>query len=126
MKLERISCSSSRPSMRPAPSGSTTSDIEEPHVTCVLLDERATRFDLVTHEHREDAVRGRGVFDLDADERAVRRIHGRVGEFLCVHLAEALEPAHLEAFLRELERGVAELPERVDVTPLAAERDVER
>src|SRR5262245_48711954 len=126
MKLERISCSSSRPSMRPEPSGSVTSDIQEPHVPRVLLDERAPWLDLVAHECRARPVGGGRVLDLDANESAIGRIHRRVGELLGVHLAEALEAADLETLLREIEGGGAKLPERVGMPRLPAERDVER
>src|ERR1044072_5546695 len=71
--LERISCSSSRGSIRPGPSAPvSTSDIEE-GVLRVLLDEDSARLDLVAHQHREELVGSTGVLDLDAHER------GRVG-----------------------------------------------
>src|SRR5687767_2871373 len=112
--------------MRPAPSGSMTSDIEEAHLARVLLDEGAARLDLVAHQRGEDAVGRRSVLDVDADEHPVLRVHGRVRELLGVHLPEPLEAAHLDALLRELERVLAKLAERLRLACLLAERDPER
>src|SRR2546422_207854 len=66
------------------------------------------------------------VLDLDTDEHPVERVHRRLGELLGVHLAEPLEAADLDPFLRELERLLAKLGEACDVPRLLAEREVER
>ena len=49
-------------------------------------------------------------------EHPVRRVHRRVGELLGVHLAETLEAADLDALLRELERVLAKLAERLGMS----------
>src|SRR5438093_4027783 len=102
--------------MRPAPSApASVSDIEEANVLRVLLDELASRLDLVAHQGREDVVRLRGILDLDTHEHALRRVHRRLPELQGIHLAETLEPRQLHALLREVERLVAELTERLGV-----------
>src|ERR1700693_6216221 len=72
------------------------SDVEETHVFGVRLDETAACVDVVAHERREDLVCDRGVFDRALQQRAGGRVHRRVAELLPVHLAETLEPAHLD------------------------------
>src|SRR4051794_26309596 len=97
-KLEGISCSSSRLSIRPGPRAPVSSslmrhplDVEELDVLGVLLDELATRLDRVAHQHGERAVGGGRIFDVDAHQQTLGRIHRRLPELLRVHLAEALE-----------------------------------
>src|SRR6478735_5796894 len=66
------------------------SDVEELHVAGVLLDERPTRLDVLTHEHGEDLVGLGGVVERDLQQRAAVLVHRRLAELLVVHLAEAL------------------------------------
>src|SRR5680860_376530 len=72
------------------------SDVEEAHVLRVLLDEPFARLDVLTHEGGNHLVGDRGVFDRDLQEVPGRRVHRGLAELPPVHLAEALEPAHLE------------------------------
>src|SRR3954471_22640161 len=97
--------------MRPPPPRPpvSSSDIEEAHVLGVGLDEQTSRLDLVAHQHREQAIRRRGVLDVDPDQQAPRRIHRRLPELQLVHLAETLEAAELDALLRKLEGEVPQL-----------------
>ena len=71
-------------------------------------------------------VREGGVLDGDLHEHAVLRVHRRLPELLGVHLAEALEAAHLDALLREVDDRVPRLVERGGGAGLLAERDGER
>src|SRR5512144_206316 len=96
MNDERISSSSSMGSILPS-SVCKESDIEEPHLLRVLLDELATRLDLVAHQHREDFVRSLGVFHGHQHERARHGVHGGLPELVRVHLAETLEALQLHA-----------------------------
>src|SRR3982751_2296523 len=113
--------------MRPGPSAPvSTSDIEDPHVLRVLLDELAPGLDLVAHQLREDLVRERRVLDLDPDKHALRRVHRRLAELARVHLAEALEAADLQAVLREVQRRRLQLAEGLGGAVLLADRDAER
>src|SRR3954468_1634716 len=109
--------------MRPAPSGSTTSDIQELHVLRVLLDEQAAGLDLVAHQRREDKVGGGGVLDVDTDEESLRRVHGRRGELAGLHLAGALEAADLDALLGDVDRAVPEILVGLGAAPLLAQRE---
>src|SRR5690348_4522869 len=69
---------------------STVLDVERRDAR-VLLDELAAWLDLVAHQHREEAVGGRGVVHRDLRERAGLRVHRGLAELVRVHLAEALE-----------------------------------
>src|SRR3954468_15394305 len=88
----RISCSSSRGSMRSGvmlmASTSLPSDVEVGHVAGVGLDELAPRLDLVAHEHREHALGLRGVVHGHLDKGARPRVHRRLLELGRVHLAQ--------------------------------------
>src|SRR5450759_1329848 len=108
MNDERISSSSSMGSILPS-SVCRLSDIEEPHFLRVLLDERASRLDLVAHEHREDLVGRLDVFHGYDLERARHGVHGGVPQLVGVHLAEPLEALQLDAILGELHDLHAEL-----------------
>ena len=72
------------------PYAATASDIKEPHVLRVALDERAALLDVFTHQDREHLVRARGVVEGDLQQDAVVGIHGGVPQLIWVHLAEAL------------------------------------
>src|ERR1700754_3544100 len=54
----------------------------------VLLDELATRLDLIAHQRGEDVVRGERVLDAHLDQPARRRGDRRVPELFGIHLAE--------------------------------------
>ena len=58
---------------------------------------RPPRLDVVAHQDREHLVGDRGLLDRDLQQRALRRVHGRLPELLGVHLAEALEPLRTRA-----------------------------
>ena len=67
---------------------------------------------MACHEACSNAIEhgysfGDGVLHVDADQDAVRRIHGRVRQLLGIHLAETLEPADLQPRFRQLERRFA-------------------
>src|SRR5262249_52030552 len=120
------SCSSSRISMRPAPSGMLDSDIEVPHLEGVLLDELASGLDLVTHQPREPEIGSGSVLDVHAHEDAALGIHGRRPQLRRVHLAQALEAGDLNAALREIQGSVAQLFEGKGFLLLPAETQRER
>src|SRR3954451_22641722 len=85
----------SRGTSRPSGTGRTAYalgglDVEELHVTRVLLDEGAPRLDVLTHEDGEDLVRLGGVVERDLQQRAGALVHRRLAELLVVHLAESL------------------------------------
>src|SRR5919197_2682863 len=98
--------------MRPGPSAPvSSSDIQESDVAGVLLDEGPPRLHLIAHQLREDLVGERRVLDVDPDQHPLRRIHRRLAELVRVHLAETLEAADLDAFLREVESNRPQLLE---------------
>src|SRR2546421_12743085 len=111
--------------MRPGPSGSTL-DSQEAPVLGVRDDEVAPWLDLIAHQRREDPVGRALVLDVDPDEHPVRRVHRRLAELIGVHLAEALEAAHLHTLLGELEREVTEGLEAQRNRALLAEDELER
>src|ERR671919_1801534 len=71
------------------------SEVQEPHVAGVLLDERAPGVDVVAHEAGRDVVGDGGVFHRHLQQRPVARVHRGGPQLVVVHLAEALEPADL-------------------------------
>src|SRR5207302_5559680 len=71
-------------------------DVEVAHCLRMRLDELATRLDVAAHQLLEDLVDLRDVLDLDLEQRARRRVHGRVPELVGVHLAQTLEAADLD------------------------------
>src|SRR6478735_4381515 len=91
------------------------SDIEEPHVLRVALDERATGLDVLTHEDREDLVGRRGLVERDLQQRAVLGRHRRLPQLLVVHLAQALVALDRVLLGQPLAAG---LPVRDDGIPL--------
>src|SRR5438034_1955151 len=60
-------------------------------VAGVLLDELAARFDVLAHQHREQAIRGGGVLQRDLDQVAGLRVHRGLPELFGLHLRQALE-----------------------------------
>src|SRR6266699_3758736 len=66
----------------------------------VVLDELAPRFDVFSHERRENIFSRDGVFELHSEERAGVRVHRGLPELRRIHFAEALEPRDGEIFLR--------------------------
>src|SRR6266702_1040411 len=66
----------------------------------VVLDELAPRFDVFSHERRENIFSRDGVFELHFEERARIRVHRGFPELRRIHFAEALEPRDGEIFLR--------------------------
>src|SRR5674476_1403042 len=117
MNDERISSSSSMGSILPS-SVCRPSDIEEPHFLRVLLDELASRLDLVAHQHREDLVGRLDVFHRHELERARHGVHGGVPKLVGVHLAEPLEALRLGLGVAEVQ-SYEEL--RVEIVDLAKE-----
>src|SRR6476620_3443025 len=89
-----VSCVS-RGTSRPRGAGRTAYvlgglDVEELHVAGVLLDERAPRLDVLTHEDGEDLVSLGGVVERHLQQRAAVLVHRRLAQLGVVHLAEAL------------------------------------
>src|SRR5262245_42227566 len=67
-------------------------DIEETDVLGVALDEVATGFDVLAHEHAEQLVRLGRVVEGDLKKNPVVRIHRGIPELDRRHLAESLVP----------------------------------
>src|SRR5512140_3521883 len=67
-----------------------SSDVEVLHVQRVALDELPARVHRVAHQDGEDLIGLHRVVHPDLEERAPRRVHGRLPELLGVHLAEPL------------------------------------
>src|SRR4051812_27526667 len=113
--------------MRPGPNAPvSTSDIEE-GVLRVLLDEDASRLDLVAHQHREELVGGARILDVDPDEQPLRGIHRGLPKLLRVHLPEALVTGELGAdLLGQLERVAPQAGECLRRGRVLAERKRER
>ncbi len=82
------------------------SDVEEPDVLGVALDELLARSDIVAHQRGEDLLRQRRIFQFDLDQVPQSRIHRGVSKFGSIHLAQSFEPADVELpaveFLPEL------------------------
>src|SRR2546423_13451275 len=73
------------------------SDVEEPHVLGVALDEGPPGLHVLAHEHAEQLVCLRRVVERDLQQHPVRGVHGGVPQLVGVHLAEALEPLYAVA-----------------------------
>src|SRR5580704_16694174 len=106
---------------------SGSSDVEEPHVLGVRLDEVAAQLDVVTHQDGADLVGQRGLFHVDLQQRALRRIHRRVAQLGEVHLAQALEPVEVVLVVGVLgqERRLRRVVLEIDLL-LADQRRVQR
>src|SRR5262245_9267103 len=59
-----------------SPPGAAGSDVEEPHVLGVALDERPARLHVLAHEHAEQLVCLGRVVEGDLKEHPVLRVHG--------------------------------------------------
>ena len=70
--------------------GAARSDVEEPHVGGIALDEGAALLDVVAHEDREGLVRVGGLVEGDLLEDPGRGVHGGLPQLVVVHLAQAL------------------------------------
>src|SRR5215217_5198620 len=57
------------PRIRTSSSVTARSDVKVLHLASLGLDEVLARFDALTHQHREDAVGDRRLFDLDLEQR---------------------------------------------------------
>ena len=72
-------------------SQSKSLNIQIPHVERVVLDELAAGLDFLAHELGEHFLGLDGVGQINAQQLAPGRVHGRLKEFLGVHFAQALE-----------------------------------
>src|SRR5688500_20399686 len=70
------------------------SDVEEPDVLRVALDELAATVDVLTHELGEEDVGESRVLEGHLQQDPLRRVHRRVPELVVVHLAETLVALH--------------------------------
>src|SRR6202012_2738970 len=87
----------------PGPAGpGYRSDVEEPDVLGVALDERTPGLDVFTHQHAEQLVRLGRVIQRHLKEPPVGRVHGGFPQLGRVHLTETLEPLYPVAGTRVL------------------------
>src|SRR4051812_3691234 len=115
--------------MRPVRASSppaSTSDVQEPDVLGVSLDEDLSWLHPVAHQVREQTLGRRRVLDRHALQRARLGVHRRLTQLLGVHLTEALEALEVHALLRQVERRLPQSPERQRLTLLGAESHLER
>src|SRR4051794_11433933 len=108
----------SRGTSRPSGTGRTAYalgglDVEELHVTRVLLDERAPGLDVLTHEDGEDLVGLGGIVERDLQQGAGALVHRRLAELLVVHLAETLVALDRVVLRQTPAPGLTELPQPV-------------
>src|SRR6202044_3198581 len=68
------------------------SDVEEPDVLGIALDERAARLDVLAHQHGEQLVGLGRVVHRDLAEHPAGRVHRGLPQLDGIHLAQALEP----------------------------------
>ena len=68
----------------------STSDVQEPHVVGVALNEGTTRIDVLAHEDGEGLVGCGGLANRHLFEGAAVRVHRRIPQFFGVHLAQTL------------------------------------
>src|SRR6266850_1847979 len=80
------------------------SDVEVADALGVRLDELLAGFDVGSHQLLERVVDRGGVLDVDLEQNTRGRVHRRLPQLLCVHLAETLHARRLGV--------LAELPER--------------
>src|ERR1700744_6683727 len=78
------------------------SDVEEPDVLGVALDERSPRLDVLTHQHAEQLGGLGRVVQGHLEQHPVGRVHGGFPQLGRVHLTETLEPLHTVARARIL------------------------
>src|ERR1700753_459179 len=64
------------------------SDVEEPDVLGVALDERSPRLDVLTHQHAEQLVGLGRVVQGHLEQHPVGRVHGGFPQLGRVHLTE--------------------------------------
>src|SRR5687767_6721647 len=79
--------------------GSRASYVDQADILGVVVNEVAPGLHVLTHQHREDAVRGDRVLHGDLEKRPLVRVHRGLPELLGVHLAEALEPEDVHLLL---------------------------
>src|ERR1700743_2813890 len=72
-------------------SPSYRSDVEEPDVLGIALDERAPRLDVFTHQHAEQLVGLGRVVHRHLAQHTASRVHRGLPQLGRVHLAQALE-----------------------------------
>src|ERR1019366_4763055 len=77
-----------------------SSDVEEPHVFGVALDEVATQLDVIAHQDRTHLVGHGRLFHRHLQKRSARRVDGRVAQFIEVHLAKSLQALELLLVVR--------------------------
>src|SRR5438132_14322057 len=70
-------------------------DVQVAHGLGVRLDESLAGIDVVAHQNVEDLVGLDRIFDLDAEQHAVLRVHGGLPELLGIHLTETLVASDL-------------------------------
>src|SRR5665811_159221 len=85
-----VTCASSRRRFRAGAGArrrrAPPSDVQEPHVLGVPLDEGPAGLHVLAHEYREDLVRRRGVVQGDLEQRPVVGVHGGVPPVSYTHL----------------------------------------
>src|SRR5579862_5326441 len=103
------------------------SDVEEPDVLCVRLDEVPSSLDVVAHQDRAHVVGERRLLEADLEQRTLCRVDRRVAQLVEVHLAEPLQPLEVVAVVRVLgqERVLGAVVLQVDLV-LADTRRVQR
>src|SRR6266566_1734315 len=66
-------------------------DIQIAHVQRVVFNELAARLDLLTHQFGKHFLRLNSIGQINAQQLAVRRVHGRLKQFLGVHFTQAFK-----------------------------------
>src|SRR5215831_19986433 len=74
--------------------GRPGSDVEEPDVLGVALDEGAACLHVLAHQHAEQLVGLGRVVQRDLQQHPPRRVHRGLPQLASVHLTEALEALH--------------------------------
>src|SRR5579885_3526455 len=76
-------------------------NVQIPDIQRVIFNEFAPGFHVLAHQCREDRLRLGQIFEIDLQQRALIGIHRRLPQLIEVHLAEPLEPLHVD-FTRAL------------------------
>lgn len=66
----------------------------------VLLNELATRLDILAHEDRENAIGLNGVLNVHLAESTLLGVHGRIEQLLRVHLTETFITLDVDRAIR--------------------------